>query len=796
MGRVASFLLAVLAVTTLGAPQGEPSAVVGKVLSPDGKPVSGAKVWLVVNRWEVGKPTVESSAVTDTQGNFRLPFRPPLRVYSAYTIAFHPNFAVGWQSFDPRDLKPLTVRLNRPAPLAGIVITPEGKALANAKIQVWSVESISPRLAFEVGKIEFGISDIPEEVTPFWTVADENGRFVLNNLPAEADVRLIAHHPDFAPSKLPHPERSFLLRTGTVDIVLVMEPKGILSGQVLRDGKPVAGAQVVCQPRFYGQPDKRITANEDGKFEVVLTSGQWRVWAVAEDGQWQSETQLIRIVPGAKFSLTLELLKAVEVRGVVRDGETKNPVPFAEVNAYREIRDEEGFQDWLRADPVKANEQGEFQLFLLPGKWSLNAWASYAPDHFASDRKGVELISDKPTEVEFLLKPPQKLLVQVVDEKGKPVPNAIVTNEWRTVQADKNGQALLDPIVRPVWAATPDLKMFGQTEVKPEDKSVRIVVRKGVPVSGVVVDENGKPIPNARLRVTAVRSDPNAPPGIEIPYDWFEFNADERGRFQLHLPSGQKFVLTAFVPDFFPTQTEPFVPDKPVNLTVKMKRPNLTITGTVVDAETGKPIWGAAVVTWLPIGSMLSPTPSIIAFTDQQGQFRLTGLHREHPARLEVRHPFYELFELPTSEALPQTIRLERIRPKLSVQLAVGKPAPPLSDVQWLDGDAPSLTGKETHLLFAMPFDPSCERTIQRLKELQAKSPEKIQVIVVFDATLPAEDLKGYVRELGLPFRFGTVPEGRRSGWDSETFQRYGVKSVPMLVVIDEQGIVKAINPE
>jgi hypothetical protein len=62
-----------------------------------------------------------------------------------------------------------------------------------------------------------------------------------------------------------------------------------------------------------------------------------------------------------------------------------------------------------------------------------------------------------------------------------------------------------------------------------------------------------------------------APPGIEIPYDWFEFNADERGRFQLHLPSGQKFVLTAFVPDFFPIRTEPFVPNKPVNLTVKIE---------------------------------------------------------------------------------------------------------------------------------------------------------------------------------------------------------------------------------
>jgi len=792
MGWVASFLLMILAATALGAPQGEPSAVVGKVLSPDGKPINGAKVWLVVNRWEVGKPTVESSTVTDKQGNFRLPFKPPLRVYNAHIVAFHSNFAVGWESFDPRDLKPLTVRLHQPAPLAGIVITPDGKTLAGAKVQVWSVESIRPRFAFEVRKIQFSINNIPEEVTPFWTVTDEHGRFVFNNLPSDAEVRLIAHHPDFAPSRLPHPEHAFPLRTGTVDIVLVMEPKGILAGQVLRDGKPVAGAQVICQSRFYGQPDERITADEEGKFEVVLTSGQWRIWAVSEGGQWQSETQFVRIVPGAKISLTLELLKAAEVHGVVRDDETKNPVPFAEINAYRQIRDEEGFPDWLRIDPVKASERGEFQLFLLPGKWSLRAWASYNPEHFASDSKEVELVSDKPTDVEFLLKPPQKLQVQVVDEKGKPVPKAIVTNEWETVQADKSGQATLDFVVLPIWAATPDLSMFGQTEVKPEDKSVRIVVHKGVPVSGVVVDENDKPVPNACLRVSAFRRDPGAP--FEWTYDWFEVSTDQNSRFQFHLPSGQKFVLTAFVPDFFPTRTEPFVPDKPVNLTVKVKRPNLTITGAVIDAETGKPIWGATLRVLPRIGDAIPIEQAPFTFTNQQGRFRLSDLHRDYGGTLMVLHPLYEPIETSLHEQRWE-IRLERIRPKLSVQLAVGKPAPTLSDVQWLDGDAPPLMGKETYLLFAMPFDPSCERAFQRLKELQGKSPEKIQVLVVFDASLPVEDLKEYVRELGLPFHFGTVPEGRRSGWDSETFQRYGVKSVPMLVVIDEKGIVKAINP-
>ena len=178
MGWVAPFLLVVLAATALGAPQGEPSAVVGKVLSPDGKPVSGARVWLVVNRWKVGKPTVESSTVTDKQGNFRLPFKLPLRVYYAYAIAFHPNFAVGWQSFDPRDLKPLTVQLHQPAPLAGIVITPDGKTLAGAKVQVWSVESIHLKTVEVYGVVQDGVTknSVPfAEVNAYRQIRDEEG---------------------------------------------------------------------------------------------------------------------------------------------------------------------------------------------------------------------------------------------------------------------------------------------------------------------------------------------------------------------------------------------------------------------------------------------------------------------------------------------------------------------------------------------------------------------------------------------------------------------------------------------
>lgn len=84
---------------------------------------------------------------------------------------------------------------------------------------------------------------------------------------------------------------------------------------------------------------------------------------------------------------------------------------------------------------------------------------------------------------------------------------------------------------------------------------------------------------------------------------------------------------------------------------------------------------------------------------------------------------------------------------------------------------------------------------MQRLKREYEDQQGKVQVVVIFDASLPLEELHRYVRELELPFLIGVVPEGRKSGWDSEAFQLYGVTTVPKLVVINEQGFVKSIDP-
>ncbi len=788
----------------------EPSAVTGRVLTPDGKPAAQAKVWLVVNRWENEHPTVESLTLTDSQGHFRLPYKTPLRVRYAVVVVHRPEFAVGWRHFDPREVKPLTVRLNQSAPLTGIVLTPDGKPLAGVKVRLRSLMTSTPPVPMlkvlrrEREREDRWLEPMPEEVTPFWTATDVEGRFVFDSLPANFTVTLVVEHPNFAKTFLPPPEfRS--IPTGTGNIVLVMSPKSFLQGQLLAGDKPIAG-QVICRGYFSdGEGKHQLTTDGQGRIECALSPGQWFIWAVAEGGKWQCEPQVIVLAPNNTTTVTFQLVRAVEVRGTVIDAQTKKPVPFAEVYADRLVTIRlniagylEEVRDWWRPQVVKADEQGNFRLFLLPGKWTLNSWASYKPDHRIEARMESEIANDMAVTLELSEQKQPTVQVQVVDEKGKPVPKAIVTDEWTTRQADERGWAELPSFSpRPILAATPDLTAFGEAEVKSATKSVRIVVRKGVPVGGQVADENGKTVPKARLLVSALRYEPQI--NHEMPSDWFEVVADEKGRFQFFLPAGQKARLIVFASGFFPTPTEPFTPDpaKPITLKVQMKRPDFTYEATVVDAQTGQPVYGAAVSLWLslPGGFSVSEQQNLFTLTDRQGRFRLTGLRREHLGRLMVFHPAYKPFQtFLLVKNIPSRIELERF--PVGAQLVVGEPAPPLSDVRWLDGDAPSLQGKTTYLLFAMPFDPGCERVMERFKELQAKEPDKTQVIVVFDASLPADELRRHAREMGLPFRIGTVPEGRLSGWDSETFQRYAVKSVPFLVVINEQGLVQAINPE
>lgn len=116
---------------------------------------------------------------------------------------------------------------------------------------------------------------------------------------------------------------------------------------MLREGKPVAKAEVICREEI----TRKLVTDEAGRFEFVVfptsLGSRWKVWAVAEGGQWQSKPVLVTLEPGSKRSITLDLASAFEVRGVVKDAKTKQPVPFAEIRAWQELRTPEIWMDWI-----------------------------------------------------------------------------------------------------------------------------------------------------------------------------------------------------------------------------------------------------------------------------------------------------------------------------------------------------------------------------------------------------------------------------------------------------------------
>jgi hypothetical protein len=52
-----------------------------------------------------------------------------------------------------------------------------------------------------------------------------------------------------------------------------------------------------------------------------------------------------------------------------------------------------------------------------------------------------------------------------------------------------------------------------------------------------------------------------------------------------------------------------------------------------------------------------------------------------------------------------------------------------------------------------------------------------------------------YAQAEGLPIPIGLVEQTRNLGADSETFRAYGVRRLPTVFVIDQEGIVRAVDP-
>lgn len=294
------------------------------------------------------------------------------------------------------------------------------------------------------------------------------------------------------------------------------------------------------------QPLARATTGADGRFELagLPEAGAVALWADAPDGiAFLAEVT----APTPEPELALE--DGHFIHGVVRSGD-REPVAGALVTAI--------FAAQSRFFDGTSDADGGFRLGPLPqGRYAVvGARDGVLPDHAQTDvparrEKALELTLDQP-----------RALDGTVTAGGAPAPGVAVTLEGmhrkRTVTTDATGHFRFERLrAGPYELAALGPQGRGDTSTTVEqqgDRSgVAIELQRGLDVEGVVVDDQGAPVADARLWASSGERAVRATSGKDgrfviasVPAGSLELSAEKKGhvRAEQQVTAGTPVRLT------------------------------------------------------------------------------------------------------------------------------------------------------------------------------------------------------------------------------------------------------------
>lgn len=460
-----------------------PGAVVeGRVLSPSGRPVSGAQVTLaeMESRGGVFDPV---GAISDGDGRYRLEgVGPGPRAVQAE----HPDYRRAVRELEVRlGENTLDLTLEGGAEVRGRVVDEAGAPVANARVMLrqgfrsWELPSTGsgPDGSFTLTSVPEGTYAILAQKEGFAMdregqelvvaggsvggveVRLSRGGAVVGQLlgleftelsqvqvrvygaPAEGIVapdgsyrvdhvapgtwRVVASLPDGSRQA----EGEVALEPGAAEarLDLAFEEGHTLTGRVLRDGRALTGAGVsLSSPQ---SSSRFVSTDHEGRFRFAdLPAGEYQLMVLVGPGEPQHVEPLE--MDGDRDVLVE--LRAVSVSGRVIDDESRRPIANAEVTLV--IPDGAGPGRF----PVSTgtDSRGMFQLRgVSEGTWRLRALASgYAPDEATVE------VADAPVEgVEIALRATEGLTLEVFLPSGRPpqrVRTALLDAAGRVVSTD------------------------------------------------------------------------------------------------------------------------------------------------------------------------------------------------------------------------------------------------------------------------------------------------------------------------------------------------------------------------
>jgi RNA polymerase sigma factor (sigma-70 family) len=388
----------------------------GRVLGPDGKALSGAKLFVTrVVREEPLNPrdiAVGLVGAAGPDGRFELSVKPT-GAPRLYVVAFAPGFGVDWiELVSGKIPSDLTLRLPKDVPITGRVVNTEGRPVAGVSVSAVSLfvprkERLDDYLAGWLVNLQDTLSTpdrrlyAPLDGITGATTTDQGGHFTLRGAGGERIVVVtfsgagvarstpyVITRPGFDPRpynevlrKKEHDNLRVLNRFLGLNppmFTFVAEAGKTVEGVVRQagSGKPLAGCSLRIQTGF--DDGIQVVSDADGRYRIDGVPKNARGYLVSINSPKGTAllprtAQLADSAGYAPVRLDVELAQGTVITGRVVDRQTgegvKSGIRLAPLPGNSFFGAKPGFDNYLRDRTMQAtDDKGRFRLVTIPGK--------------------------------------------------------------------------------------------------------------------------------------------------------------------------------------------------------------------------------------------------------------------------------------------------------------------------------------------------------------------------------------------------------------------------------------------